>query len=308
MRVAIVGMQATGLLYGGKLIEAGNEVILIGRRRQYVDVINTEGLRIEEGGNSRVISIPARLAQDVTGKVNMLLVVTRTSETELMLQSIHHLLGQDTWVISLQEGLGHGEVLRRYCQPDRIMLGLTTFHTEQVKPGQIKTSTSGQTLLMPLSKRFTEHTEQIRDLLDTAGLNGILTEDVFPFVWEKLAYHSAVSALAAVSGLKVGRLGTIPEGRQLAFQIASEVLDVAEKKGIEVNRDRVKTMMAEAFVKHYNYKPSMLEDIEAGKKTELEALHGAVIREAMEVNCPVPYLEVFYKLIKVMEQIDRSDI
>ena len=92
------------------------------------------------------------------------------------------------------------------------------------------------------------------------------------------------------------------DGRNLAFQVADEVLNVAESKGIAVNKERVKEMMDEAFIKHFDHQPSMLQDLKAGKMTEIDSINGAVVREAKKIGCAVPATEVLHKLVRILEQ------
>lgn len=306
MRIAIVGIRETSLFYGAKLSAAGFDVVLADLWRDAVEGIKREGVRLEEGGTAQVRFIPCCLLQELSGPFDLFLLFHKPAYGEHVWSKLEPLLGKETWLISFQDGLGHEAGFRRHVFPEQSMIGLSTFQVDWPKLGHVKGALSGETLLMPLSWERLSALQELKTLFDQAGLTAEIREDIVPLVWEKLASDIALNSLAVVSRVTAGKVGTIPEGRQLAFQIVTEVLDVAERRGITVDRERVKKGMAEAFVKFYRYKPVMLVDLEQGRKTDVEYMHGAVLREGAECGVVLPSLEVFYKLIKMMERLTES--
>jgi len=301
MRIIVVGAGAMGSLYGGRLKESGQDVILVDIWPQHIETINTFGLKIEGENGIQIIPVPARFAHEIKEKADLLIIFTKTLHTEKALQSVLHLVHDKTMVMTLQNGLGNVEMLEKYFPPEKIIAGTTSFPSKLVGPGHVRSLGKGETRIMHLGNFTADRLEVIRKAMDEAGFNCTVTENLFPSIWEKVAFNAAMNSLTAVTRLTVGRLGSSAEGRSLAFQVAEEVLTVAEKKGLAVSREKVREMMIDAFAGHSDHMPSMLQDILAGKKTEIEAINGAVIREAAEAGCKVPATEILYKLVKVLE-------
>lgn len=302
MRIIIVGAGAMGSLYGGRLKETGYDVVLIDIWSEHIEAINTSGLKIEGETDIRVISVAAHFAHEVKEKADLIVVFTKTLHTEKALQSVLHLVDDETMVMTLQNGLGNVEVLGKYFPNERIIVGTTNFPSDLVAPGHVKSVGTGETKIMQLGGRGNNRVEIISKALNEAGFNCKVTENIFPFIWEKVAFNAAMNSLTAVTGLTVGYLGLSEEGRNLASQVADEVLNVAESKGLSVNKERVRKMMDEAFVEHFNHQPSMLQDLKAGKPTEIDSINGAVVNEAKAIGCAVHATEVLYKLVKVLEK------
>ena len=120
-------------------------------------------------------------------------------------------------------------------------------------------------------------------------------------IWEKVAFNAALNALTAVTRLDVGPVGDAPEGRELAARVVEEVISVAERKGIAARREAVMAAVAGAFAEHRGHKPSMLQDMLAGRPTEVESLNGAVVREAEALGMTVPITETLYLLVRTLE-------
>ena len=304
MRIIVVGAGAMGSLYGGRLKESGQNVILVDVWTEHMHAINTSGLRLEQEKTVRAIPVPAYFAPEIKEKADLLIIFTKTFHSEEAIRSVTHVIDDETVVLTLQNGLGNVELLQKYFSPDQMIVGTTNFPSDLVGPGHIKLLGSGETKIMAFGNCNPGKLETIRQALDEAGFHCAVVEDVFPFIWEKVAFNAAMNSLTSVTRLKVGHLGSTPEGRELAFQVADEVLSVAETKGLAVSKERVGKMIRDAFVEHYDHMPSMLQDMLAGKKTEIEAINGAVVREAA-AGTAVPVTEVLYKLIKILE-ITRS--
>jgi len=302
MRIVVVGAGAMGSLYGGRLKESGQDVVLVDIWAEHVAAINRGGLKIQNEKDVRVIPISACLPHDAGGKADLIIVFTKTFHTEEALNSVKQLVYDQTLVLTLQNGLGNVELLNKFFSPDKIILGTTNFPSDLIGPGHIKSLGAGETKIMAFGNCEVNRLEKIRKALDAAGFKCSVEKDIFPLIWEKVAFNAAMNSLTSVTKLTVGRLGSSPEGRDLTFQVADEVLTVAEIKGLSVNRERVRKMIMEAFVEHYDHMPSMLQDTLAGKKTEIDSINGAVVKEASEAGTAVPATEVLYKIIKVLEK------
>jgi 2-dehydropantoate 2-reductase len=298
VRIIVVGAGAMGSLYGGLLYEHGQDVVLVDVWLDHINAINTKGLRIDGDTGTKIVSVPACLPQELEGKADLVMIFTKTFHTRQAIEGIRRCIDDHTIILTLQNGLGNVELLQEYFKPDRMIVGTTSFPSDLVGPGHIRSTQNGKTLIMQLDHQKSEQLCRIGSLLDQAGFNCSILEDVFPFIWEKVAFNTALNSMSVVTRLTVGQLGSCTESRSLVLQVTDEVLNVAEKKGIAINRDRVRMMLEDAFKNHKDHKPSMLQDIMNGKKTEIDAINGAVVKEANQLGLEVPLTEFLLKLVK----------
>lgn len=306
MKIVVAGAGAMGSLYGGKLKMTGQEVFLADINADHIAAINASGLTLEEASGARTIPVRAGFAGECEEKADLVLFFTKTMHTEAAVQSILHLVHDETIAMTLQNGLGNIELLQSWFPPENIIVGITNFPADFVRPGHIRAVGTGETRIMLVRKNhgFTK-LAAIRKAFDEAGFNCSIADDLIPAIWEKVAFNAAMNPLTATTGVTVGLLGESPEGRRLAFEVAEEVLAVAETKNLAVDRKKVFAMMTDAFAGHFDHKPSMLQDVLAKRPTEIDAINGAVVREAEAVGAAAPANAVLFKLVKTKEHAYR---
>jgi 2-dehydropantoate 2-reductase len=137
--------------------------------------------------------------------------------------------------------------------------------------------------------------------LADAGLACTADPAVWTAIWEKVAFNAALNSICAVSHCTVDQLGAVDDGRDLAFAVVDEVLAVAQAQGIAVDRDACAARVADAISRHVGHKPSMLQDVLAGRKTEVEAINGAVVAAADRSGIPVPCTRTLLRLVRLVE-------
>lgn len=137
--------------------------------------------------------------------------------------------------------------------------------------------------------------------LNDAGLACTADPAVWTAIWEKVAFNAALNSICAVSQSTVDQLGALDDGRELAFAVVDEVLSVALAEEVAVNPDACKVRVADAIARHVGHKPSMLQDVLAGRKTEIEAINGAVVAAADRRGIPVPCTRTLLRLVRLVE-------
>jgi 2-dehydropantoate 2-reductase len=302
MRVVVVGAGAMGCLFGGLLFRSGCQVTLVDVSGTQIEAINHDGLRLELGEGSVVLPVAARYAHEVSEIPQLVVVFTKTMHTAAALEAARHLLGGDTLVLSLQNGLGNDAVIERFLPRKRIIHGVTTFPADLVSPGLVRSMGSGLTLIMSADGVVHSRLEAVRLALDEAGFNCRISGEVAAAIWEKVAFNVAMNSLTAVMRLPVGALADSPACRRLAYRMVNEVAAVANRKGIGARRDAVLATVEAALAEHREHKPSMLQDVLAGRPTEVESLNGAVVREATALGMTASVTEVLYHLVRAVEE------
>lgn len=302
MKTLILGAGAMGCLYGGLLKERGNDVILVDVSKPQVDEINKNGLALETAEGKRNIKIKAKFSQEVNEQPDLIILFTKTIHSKSALSSLKAIIGPETMVLSLQNGLGNGEVIKEFVPTDRIIIGTTNFPSDLLKPGNVRSLGKGTTKIMSCNGEVTEKLKQVEMMLSDAGFNCIITEDVFVSIWEKVAFNAACNALTAASRLKLGDVGKTDEGKELARSIAKEVVSVANAKNIYANAENVIKLIELDFVEHAEHMPSMMQDVLGNRTTEIDFINGAVVREAEKLGISVPVTNVLYKLVSMIQK------
>ena len=128
-----------------------------------------------------------------------------------------------------------------------------------------------------------------------------MDENVEATIWEKVAFNAALNALTTVARAPVKVIADSEHGRALAKKVVEEVLSVARAKGIPVNGDAVDASVEMALRDHREHKPSMLQDLLAGRRTEIDSINGAVVQQAAQLNIPIPVTETLWRLVKLIE-------
>ncbi|HEX9922790.1 MAG TPA: 2-dehydropantoate 2-reductase [Anaerolineae bacterium] len=301
LKVMVIGAGAMGSLFGGRLALAGHQVTLIDVWQEHIDAINARGLTLNLVGETHVARCAASRPNDFDGPVDFTILFTKSHQSRAALAGLAQAIRADTPILTLQNGLGNIETIAEWVAHDQIIAGTTTFPSGLEGPGQIRSPGAGQTRIMTISGQRTQALAQIAAALDQAGLNCDIDENVEATTWEKVAFNAALNALTAVAGSPVKVIADSDYGRDLAAKVVTEVLSVARAKGIPVNAAAVEASIAMALRDHREHQPSMLQDLLAGRCTEIDSINGAVARQAAELNIPIPVTETLWRLVKLIE-------
>lgn len=301
MNIVIVGAGAMGCLYGGALYQHGQNAVLVDIWQDHMQAINTHGLQVETSQGCNKINIPARYAHQIEEEPDLLIVFTKSFHTENALKDSKRFIGENTFLLTLQNGLGNAEIIQQFVPKARIIQGVTTFPCDLIAPGQIKSPGEGQTKIMSADGVITARLEEIAKIIDEAGFNCKISPQVSIDLWEKVAFNATLNALTAVTQLPVGPVGISTQGQDLAKCVVKEVSETAKKQGIAVNEKRIMDTVSMAFREHKDHLPSMLQDITAKRQTEIEFLNGAIVRAAEKSGVSTPVTKVLYQLIRIKE-------
>lgn len=307
MKIAVLGAGAMGSLYGGMLAEAGNEVILIDLWKEHIDAVNRDGLTIESPNGRRVVrNISGVTEPEAAGTVDLALFFVKAAATAQAAENARALAGPETTVLTLQNGLGNAEALCSVFGPSRVVAGTTGHGSTMVAPGHIRHAGEGDTVIGEPGGGRGPRVEALADLFAGAGIAVKITENVMGLIWTKLLVNVGINALTAVTGLKNGSLPDFPETEELLSAAVLEAAAVARAKGIRLETaDPVGHTLSIARKTAEN-RSSMLQDITAGRQTEISVINGAVVAEGERLGIPVPVNAVLTKLVLVLEKTRRD--
>ncbi|HVW50572.1 MAG TPA: 2-dehydropantoate 2-reductase [Trinickia sp.] len=302
MQIAILGAGAMGSFFGGRLALAGHAVTLLDIDEAHIGCIRRDGLRLSTDSGEQVVrNLIAQRPEEATQPVDLVIVFTKTMHTEAALTAASAVLGPETALLSLQNGLGNAERLARFAAPGQVMIGVTTWPADKSEPGRVSSHGHGTIRLMSADGKHSSALEQTVSALNEASLACRANPDVWAAIWEKVAFNAALNSLCAVTQCTVGELTHTADGESLALKIVAEVVAVARARGIAANEDHVVANVRDALAHHGSHRPSMLQDVLAGRHTEIEAINGAVVEAAAAVGVEAPYTETLARLVRLVD-------
>ena len=301
LSVAVLGAGAMGSLVGGWLAGLGGPVTLLDVNDAHLDAVRRHGLRVTTDAGDQVVHPHALRPEQAEGPFDLVIVLTKQPHTRAALAAISGSLGPATWLLTLQNGLGNLELLEEVAPRERIILGVTTYPAEWNGPGHVSSHGGGETRLYPADGVYRPIVDQIASLFLASGHQAVADPALWVAIWSKVAFNCAMNSVCAVTGCRVGTVAASPDGRQLALDIAAEVVAVAHRSGVAVDGPKVRATLEHAMDTHGGHAPSMLQDMLAGRPTEIASINGAVVTIAARLGQPVPLTAALCTLVRLAE-------
>lgn len=302
MRIAIVGCGAMGSVYAALLADAGNEVLAIDRWEDHVKAMNARGLHVEGASGYRTVKITAA-ATPPAEPVDMIVVAVKAADAAAAAEAARPLLGPETLVVTIQNGLGSAEGVAAALGAERLMVGIAGGFGASFKgPGHVhhngmKTIRMGAYAELPF-----ERIEAAVQVWRDAGFSAEPARDIAVMQWDKLICNVAYSAPCTLTGLTIGQAMEDPDIAPISRAAATEAWEVARAAGIALSIedpvDHVRTFGAAIP----NAKPSLLLDFEAGRRGEIDFINGAIPREAAKCGRQAPVNATLVGLVRFRER------
>lgn len=304
MKICVLGAGALGCAIGGVLAEAGHEVWLVNRGQAHVQAMLRHGLLMRENGVDRAVPVHAATDCRDIGVVDLAIVLVKSFHTREVITSARPIIGPDTVVLSLQNGLGHEDILAEVVGRQHVLAGKTYTGGVMLAPGHIIAGTRGkETIIGELDGRVGERVQRIAAAFNQAGLACEVSENILGTMWDKLLVNVATGALGAITHLTYGDLYDVPEIEACAVAAVGEAMAVAKAAGIVLTT----TEPRQAWVKASaglppEFKVSMLQSLEKGSATEVDYVNGAVVRWGQKYGVPTPTNLALVACVKGVER------
>jgi 2-dehydropantoate 2-reductase len=306
MRYLVAGTGALGSVFGGLLQHSGQPVTFLGRGEHF-ERARDHGLEIDGiWGNFQIGPITA--APPAVGEpYDVILLCVKSFATQDACRQLRGWLAPEGLIVSIQNGLGNLEVMAREFGASRAIGARVIFGAQVARPGLATVTVYAAPVLLGTMARAPagQRLAQVAAALSRAGIPAEVVADIVPHLWDKVLYNCALNPLGAILGAPYGALGDDPQTRELMRLIIAEIYRVARAKGFNLHHPE-----AADYFRHFlenlvpptaAHWPSMWQDLQAGRRTEIEALNGAICRYGQELGVATPCNETVSRLIRFME-------
>jgi len=305
LKICVLGAGALGCAIGAALAEGGSDVWLLNRSKAHVDAMNAGGLTLAANGSERRVPVQAATNAQGVGPVDLVIVLVKSFHTREAIAGAQALIGEHTVVLSLQNGLGHEDILAEAVGRHRVLAGKTYVGGVLLGPGRIISGTAGKhTYIGELDGSVTDRVRRIARVFNDAGLRTSVSDNIVGTMWDKLLVNVATGALSGITRLSYGELYAVPELKATALAAVGEAIDVARAAGVRLSiADPVQAWDRAAEGLPPDFKASMLQSLEKGSITEVDFINGAVVRGGIRLGVPTP---VNAALVACIKGIERS--
>jgi 2-dehydropantoate 2-reductase len=303
MKICVLGAGALGSAIGGSLAEGGADVILVDAWQAHVDAMNRDGLALRENGVDRKVKVRAAASVAAMGPVDLVVVLVKSFHTRAAIEEARAIVGPDTAVMSLQNGLGHEEILADVVGRERVLAGKTYKGGVMLGPGHVIAGVRGkETIVGELDGRVTDRVMRIADAFGRAGLAVTVSSNIMGTMWDKLLINVATGALAGITRLPYGGLYAVPEIKACALAAVAEGMAVAAAAGVKISyTDPEGPWVKAAEGLPPEFKTSLLQSLEKGTATEIDFINGSVVRWGEKCGVPTPVNRALVACVKGIE-------
>lgn len=309
MKIAILGGGgAMGGIFGGMLATAGNDVVLVDVSKAAVDAINSNGLTIEEkSGERNVVSIVASTDPGSIGPVDLIINFVKCYHTEAAVRAAIPMIAADTAFLTLQNGWGNADTIGSIVGAERVLVGLTYHSGTLLGPGHVKHPGVGTTYIGELSGSVTPRLEQIVAAFRGAGFDTTQSTSILNEVWKKLALNACTLPTSALLRFFAHQLVAHDGVRSEMRAILEEVVAVAKAQGIPLEFEERWLAITSLLEKAIGGKASMLQDVEAKRRTEIDVINGAIVAAGRRVGIPTPHSDAMVNLVSGLQGSFAAD-
>ncbi len=301
MKIVIIGAGAMGSVFGAKISEAA-DALLINPANNHTDKIIENNLILEDPKGIKK-KIKVNLICDyktVTDKFDAAIIFTKSYKTKEASYAAKHLLKDDGVALTLQNGIGNFEIISSIIGEDKTVAGVTAHGATLVSAGYVRHAGIGDTYIA--NKPNKKHIiESLTRIFEKAGIKILISDNINSIIWGKLIINVGINAVAAILKTRNGIIGTTPQAFKIVRSAAEEAVTIA--KAMQINLPfadplkQVKTVCQ----KTANNKASMFQDITNRKKTEIEFINGAIVKLGKKLNIPTPYNQILTEIVQAFE-------
>lgn len=305
MIISVLGAGAMGALFGGYLSNS-NDVTVIDVSKAVIDSINSKGIKIREKDGSVKISTPKAVTDaSLLGIQDLIIVFVKSMYTISALESNKHLIGPDTYLMTLQNGAGHEAKLLKFADRQHVIIGSTQHNSSIIEPGFVNHGGSGITSIGLLDGNSSSILN-IAEMFTQCGFVCKTEDNVQKQIWKKMFTNTAASSLTALFQVPLGFIHSNLDADYLMRKLCGEAVDVANSLGLDFNLDEVIKDVENVLIGAPDGFTSIYADIRDGRKSEVDTISGAVVEVARDQGLAVPYHDMLVHAIHALEAKNKE--
>ncbi len=305
MRIAVMGAGAVGGYFGAKLAAAGNELIFIARGA-HLAALNQSGLHVESfQGNLHISSALFTDDPAAATTVDLILFCVKSYDTDIATRAIAPLMAPTTRILSLQNGVDNPSRIAQTWGAERTLAGVVYVGAQLVRPGTIHHSSGGEIVFGELDGSIHEPTKTIQQVISAAKIPCEVITDISKAQWRKLLWNAPFCAISCLTRATVKDILESESLRKLAVDCMMEVSAAAKTQGVDLEPGWIDETLKFSHTLG-DFKPSMLQDLEAGKPLEFEAFNGVVLNLLRQSGKDAPANQIFYGALAYLDKKLRS--
>lgn len=304
MKIAVIGAGAMGSIYGGRLSQK-NEVYLIDTNQTIVDHINQNGLVLQENGQDVIYHPTAVTSTEGLEPVDLIILFVKSLFSQSALKANSGLIGPATYLMTLQNGSGHEDILCEFAPTERIIIGTTEDNGALLAPGHVRHGGDGTTNIGMLVEDTQQFLPKLKEVLDACGFFGKIHSNIQQLIWDKLFTNVSLSALTGVLQVPMGFIAGNDHAWTIASRLIHEAVEVAHGLGLEADEEKISQKVKDTSLNNPEGITSICADLKNGRKTEVNTISGSVVRASKKCGVPAPTHEMIVELVHAMEDKEK---
>ena len=316
LRVAIIGVGSIGGIILGAMADTDVDIVCVSRgstAKNLSDlglVLHTPEGSIEVIPSERYLLVDSEsknLSEQIRGTCDIAIICGKTLDTPALAELASQVLTNDGYALTIQNGLGNAEILAHRLGSERVFVGSLTHAAWRSNQGEVHWVGRGSINFGALDNHENHRAESLLNILNDAELNAILCDDIQQIIWKKLLINVAINPVCAIAGVRNGALLEVNSLWQQSMQAMREAAIVARASGVDLGDIKLDEYLRDVVVISPENRCSMLQDIMAGRPTEIDALCGAVVLRGEAEGIPTPCNAILHGLIKGIENSSKFD-
>ena len=288
MRIAVLGSGGIGGYYGARLVKAGHDVAFVARGA-HLEAMQRHGLTVRTPEGESTIPVTAVADTRILGPVDLVLFCVKSYDTESAAQALAPLMARDTAVVTFQNGVDNVEAIASVVGSEAVLAGVVYVALQLGGPGVVvRSGGEGKIAFGELGGPLTERVQRIAGAFEQGGIPHEVATDIDRVLWEKFLFITGVGGVTALARSGIGPLLASLEGRALLTASCEEIAAVALAERAPLPAAAVDRVLEQAATLPPQWRSSMARDLEDGRRLEVEALSGAVVRRGLKLGVPTP--------------------
>ena len=308
MKIAMMGTGTMACLFTARMLQAGHDVWMVSLWREQVEKIAADGLVLSQAGCDDLTFHP-HVTTDAADVVadgvypELVMISSKGYQTERTVKNALPLIGPETRVLTLQNGMGNAEIIAAHVPGERVYFGAASLASDAEGLGHVKDTSnlnrSPLVSVVPFTRVDDAWCQTLGELFNSFGYSTAAGAAAERFVWKKLCLNSCGNALAGITQLANFVYSNDQDGFILLNHICAECVAVAQARGIDLTFDEMRAFAQATYYNQHHY-VSMCQDMHNKRPTEIETINGYIVREGRRLGVPTPVNETLYHLVRLI--------